>query len=420
MVLSLLLYSGHRVVGPVLDRLPGGSDLLLHRYIIGVHFAGMLLAGIGAVWAFRAVVSGARFVLRIPGRTLIAASIACVLAVVVMWPVLVDRDHYANNDTVLHQRRRSPPTDRRRRESTALIDIAKQRGGGRVYAGLPNNWGGRHQGRPGRRALHAAAAGRRLTRLHAAHRLAEPGHRVVLQRARTRRSTTSSTSSTCCDPPGRQPSVPATKIADDGGYTLWRGARTSADTSRWSTRPSRCTRTAPTWPRSSPNRSAGISRRPPSRSSAIRSWRSTGSTTPTPSSSAHGAVHRASGSGRLEQRRSRQRSLRRARCTATRAVVGDAEGVVRAALAGDGRRQAGQDRDARAELRRRAGPAGHAPRRVPVPLRHEVPRIRSRSVLLDAAGTRVRALDVASLPAAAPRSAYEAEPVATARLRKSR
>ena len=40
--------------------LPGGSDLLLHRYIIGVHFAGMLLGGIGSVWAFRAVVTAAR------------------------------------------------------------------------------------------------------------------------------------------------------------------------------------------------------------------------------------------------------------------------------------------------------------------------------------------------------------------------
>ncbi|HTD51368.1 MAG TPA: hypothetical protein VK771_12255, partial [Acidimicrobiia bacterium] len=93
MALSLCMYSGRRVVGFALDRLPGGSDLLLHRYIIGVHFAGMLLAGIGAVWAFRTVATAARFVLRVPGRTLIAASIACALGVVVIWPVLVDRDH---------------------------------------------------------------------------------------------------------------------------------------------------------------------------------------------------------------------------------------------------------------------------------------------------------------------------------------
>ena len=69
MVLSLLMYSGHRVVGPVLDRLPGGSDILLHRMIIGVHFAGMLLAGIGAVWAFvRVFARGALRAGGFPGR----------------------------------------------------------------------------------------------------------------------------------------------------------------------------------------------------------------------------------------------------------------------------------------------------------------------------------------------------------------
>ena len=58
MLLSLLMYSGRGVVGPVINHLPGGTNILLHRYIIGVHLAGMLLAGIGAAWAFGAVVAG--------------------------------------------------------------------------------------------------------------------------------------------------------------------------------------------------------------------------------------------------------------------------------------------------------------------------------------------------------------------------
>ena len=151
MVLSLALYSGRRVVGPVLDRLPGGSDLLLHRYIIGVHFAGMLLAGIGAVWAFRTVVSGGAVRAPDPGPDADRGR---------------DRVRARRRRDVAGARRPRPLRQQRHgRTSTgqvaadqtdgaavnSLIDIAKQRGGGRVYAGLPNNWGGADQGRPGRR-----------------------------------------------------------------------------------------------------------------------------------------------------------------------------------------------------------------------------------------------------------------------------
>jgi len=141
MILSLAMYSGHRVVGPILSRLPGGSDLLLHRYIIGVHFAGMLLAGIGSVWAFRAVLGGARFVLRIPGRKLVAPLVVCVLAVLVMWPVVNDRDKYANDDKAYITAQVAAD----KADGVAvnqLIDMAKRLGGGRIYAGLPNTWGG--------------------------------------------------------------------------------------------------------------------------------------------------------------------------------------------------------------------------------------------------------------------------------------
>ncbi len=165
MVLSLLMYSGRSVVGFVLNRLPGGSDLLLHRYIIGVHYAGMLLAGVGAVWAFRTVVAGTRFVLRIPGRTLIAATIACALALVAMWPVLVNRDHYADADTAFIKGQQAADQDTGVFVN-ALLDEAGQRGGGQRLRRPAEQLGRLHQGRPGRRALHGVATGRGLARLH--------------------------------------------------------------------------------------------------------------------------------------------------------------------------------------------------------------------------------------------------------------
>src|SRR5204863_498705 len=50
-----LLFSGRGTIGFVVDHvLPGGKDLLLHRFMIGVHLGGILLAGIGASFLARA------------------------------------------------------------------------------------------------------------------------------------------------------------------------------------------------------------------------------------------------------------------------------------------------------------------------------------------------------------------------------
>ena len=140
MILSLMLWSGRRVVGPVIDRLPGGSQLLLHRYIIAVHFAGLLLAGIGAVWAFRRVYRLVRYLFRFRFRTTVAIVVACGLAFWAMYPVLTNRSHYADVDSqLLAGQIEIGPTSGK--AVTTLINEAKQRGGGRIYAGVLNGAG---------------------------------------------------------------------------------------------------------------------------------------------------------------------------------------------------------------------------------------------------------------------------------------
>jgi len=112
---------------------------MLHRYIVGVHISGLLLAGIGGAWAFRRVISATRSVwFRTRGS--IAVAVACALAIVAMCPVVKDRQHAAHIDsnfiaTQLEADRSDVPAIR------ALIDIAKQRADGRIYSGASNNWG---------------------------------------------------------------------------------------------------------------------------------------------------------------------------------------------------------------------------------------------------------------------------------------
>ena len=48
-LLSLFLFFGRPTLGPLLNLLPGNQSLLLQRYIMGVHLAGLVLAGVGMV-----------------------------------------------------------------------------------------------------------------------------------------------------------------------------------------------------------------------------------------------------------------------------------------------------------------------------------------------------------------------------------
>jgi hypothetical protein len=139
MALSLALYCGRSVVGPVVNYLPGGASLFLHRYIMGVHFAGMLLAGIAAVWGVRFVATTLRRIPKIQTRPVLAVALTSMLAVVVLYPVLADRYQAANANRTLADKQIAK-SGTATRDVTTLIDIAKQRGGGRVYAGATDNW----------------------------------------------------------------------------------------------------------------------------------------------------------------------------------------------------------------------------------------------------------------------------------------
>src|SRR5262249_23195674 len=45
--LSLLLFFGRATWGSLVDVLPGNGDLQMHRFIMGVHLAGIFMAGLG-------------------------------------------------------------------------------------------------------------------------------------------------------------------------------------------------------------------------------------------------------------------------------------------------------------------------------------------------------------------------------------
>jgi xanthosine utilization system XapX-like protein len=130
---SLVLFCGRGPFGFVINRLPGGPDLLLHRFIIGVHLGGIALAGIGAgVLVQLAYAFLHRRLPRVPPAAFVAALL--VVGLVALAPAWRERAHFdaldANN---INSQQVQDATDGH--NFTTLADQAAALGGGRVFAG---------------------------------------------------------------------------------------------------------------------------------------------------------------------------------------------------------------------------------------------------------------------------------------------
>ena len=139
MALSLFLFSGRQTFGLILNLLPGSSDLLLHRYIMGVQLAGLMLAGVGLAWMGETAFGLARrWRPRVRPVTLAAGLMAAAIAITL--PAWFDRATYAASDSAsIAVQVESDQTDGAALD--VLINDITERGGGRTYAGLPGNWG---------------------------------------------------------------------------------------------------------------------------------------------------------------------------------------------------------------------------------------------------------------------------------------
>lgn len=147
-VLSLLLFFGRPTLGAVLDLLPGNANLLFQRYILGVQLAGLFIAGVGAVDLVRLL--GA-IVRKVASATIdwlsakswlwrLRAPMAIGLLIVALAPAWLALDAYESENTAwIHYQQVADQVQGA--DMNALLTIVTSEGGGRVYAGLPTNWG---------------------------------------------------------------------------------------------------------------------------------------------------------------------------------------------------------------------------------------------------------------------------------------
>ena len=155
----LLLSFGRATFGSLVDVIPGSTDIFFRRFMMGVQLAALLLAGSGAVWcAARAWSAAERFALgrRLPPHEALrrrlawrwtnprmarvrttAAVLAMALVLTPAWLEFRSFDH--RNASHIAAQRRADATQGA--EIDQLIALVQDDGGGRVYAGMPSNWG---------------------------------------------------------------------------------------------------------------------------------------------------------------------------------------------------------------------------------------------------------------------------------------
>ena len=124
-VLWLLLYFGRPTWGSLLNLLPMGKDILLYRFIGGVHLGGIFLIAVALGTAWRWAVS------RGNGWYITAA---LVLTLLVLLPVHIERRSYADQDAAALEECRGLEQVEEQ-DVTALFYELKQLPPGRVYAG---------------------------------------------------------------------------------------------------------------------------------------------------------------------------------------------------------------------------------------------------------------------------------------------
>jgi hypothetical protein len=132
-LVSLALFCGRSTFGFVLNRIPGGHDLLLHRFIMGVHLGGIMLAGIGAATIAQLVHTRVRLSLPRVRPVAVAAALLAV-SIAVLTPAWRERAHYGADDAAnINYQKKIDATDGK--NFVRLAHEASSLGGGRVFAG---------------------------------------------------------------------------------------------------------------------------------------------------------------------------------------------------------------------------------------------------------------------------------------------
>ncbi len=147
LVMSLLLSFGRTTFGSLTALLPGSKDIFMRRFMMGVQLSGLYLAGVGGVAVMRLVVAGVRrwrphvaTWAAAQSRRLTIVVVAGVVGLAVLTPAWSQIDTFGATNAQWIAAQHAAEASQGR-DVDRLIGFVRSHGGGRVYAGMPSNWG---------------------------------------------------------------------------------------------------------------------------------------------------------------------------------------------------------------------------------------------------------------------------------------
>ncbi|MDQ6774688.1 MAG: hypothetical protein M3071_00370 [Actinomycetota bacterium] len=135
-----ILSLGRSGLGPLVDVIPGHGDIFFRRFMMGAQLAALLLAGTGAAACLRVAWGGLERRVAWGRRGAVRTAVAFAAMVLVLAPAWVQLDRYdRHNASAVDYQRQADAFQGS--EVDRLIAVIHRGGGGRVYAGMPSNWG---------------------------------------------------------------------------------------------------------------------------------------------------------------------------------------------------------------------------------------------------------------------------------------
>ncbi|MDP1793488.1 MAG: YfhO family protein, partial [Acidimicrobiales bacterium] len=135
---NLVLWFGRATFGDLTKILPGGDDLIMHRFISGVHTGGLILAGIGAVYAGQLLLRTLQWGGIALREVSVRRALPALLVVSLVPGALFIVDYDKRGAELIHEQRRTDSGEGAK--VGRLIEQANKAGDGRIYAGMPSNW----------------------------------------------------------------------------------------------------------------------------------------------------------------------------------------------------------------------------------------------------------------------------------------
>ena len=149
-VASFLLACGRTTFGSLADVIPGSQDIFFRRFSMGLQLAGVYIAGIGAVALWRAagkivdltVPELVPIVRGRPGLLIFRRCMVAALGLLLLTPAWYQLGSLDRANAAVIQAQRAADSHAGA-QVDELVSRAEALGGGRIYAGMPSNWGAR-------------------------------------------------------------------------------------------------------------------------------------------------------------------------------------------------------------------------------------------------------------------------------------